>query len=186
MPQRQVTEEEKEIMYDLYAEKVSFREIGRCMGYSRTTIARYIHAAELGLQTIGEYENYRSQKKGAASLYALQKARIKRKGYKSVSAYYDHLARQQGFRSKSALESIRNRQRQASLENRILSELIRDRLQELGLDQDWLAARLGVTQSCISLYALGKIKPKAERQERLFTALGIPYKNIAEYMNTEC
>jgi DNA-binding XRE family transcriptional regulator len=56
--------------------------------------------------------------------------------------------------------------------NRVFGDNLRSLMAGAGLNQEALAARLGVTQSCISQFASGRHKPQPETLRKLADALG--------------
>ena len=61
--------------------------------------------------------------------------------------------------------------------NKILSELIIKRLDELDKNQSWLAEKLGVTRQAVSYYTQGIIVPKEDILNKLLSILNSGKKN---------
>lgn len=98
-----------------------------------------------------------------------------KKPYNSQTEYNKHLAKQKGY-SLTEYKKYLTEKRSKRKKNRKLSALIKERLEELGQNQSWLAEQLGVSRESASLYAHGESIPKDEKLEKLFKVLKIPNK----------
>ncbi len=67
--------------------------------------------------------------------------------------------------------------------NKELSDLIKKRLNELGKTQRQLSEGSGISRHTISQYTTGKRTPAEKNLEKLFTALGLPYKKVEKEDN---
>ena len=88
--------------------------------------------------------------------------KVKKRGFVSYSEYAKHLAKE----------------RQQHPLNQKLSNLIGQKLSELGKTQQWLAKQLKITQGSVSRYVSGMTTPRRSIQERLFEALELPYQTL--------
>ena len=109
--------------------------------------------------------------------------------FESGAEYDAHLARQRlnpetglPFESRTEYDAHLARQRQNRRENQELGNLIQQRLTELRQTQKWLAEKLEITEGAVSRYISGKTTPRKSLQERLFNALGLPYKTLDDLL----
>ena len=57
--------------------------------------------------------------------------------------------------------------------------LVRDRMEELGLTQEQLAERVGVSQGSVGHWVNKRRQPKIESMNRTFIELGMPHYNVS-------
>ena len=106
----------------------------------------------------------------------------KKKGFESCSEYNKHLAKKKGFKSCAEYNEHWAKKRQKRPENKALSGLIKRRLKELGKSQSWLSWQVDVSKQSASIYTQGKSIPNEERLEKLFSALGVPYRTLEDLL----
>ena len=98
----------------------------------------------------------------------------RRKGFNSDRDYQEHLAKARGFTSRKEYRREMAKRRQTKPENQALSDLIHERLQELGKNQAWLALQIGRSRQSVSLYGQGKALPKhGDTFRRIYSVLGL-------------
>lgn len=94
----------------------------------------------------------------------------------SISTVYVHTgAAERNFASRKDYERFLNERRQKRQSNMELSFLIEERLLIIGRSQYWLAGRLGISKSAVTLYAQGKRMPRESIYRKLLNELGVPY-----------
>src|SRR3989344_512754 len=131
---------------------------------------------ELSTENLSVAEIARRADVSYATAYGYTKAR--QRGVASSSEYEKYLARQRGFASLNEYQEYIAKRRQQQSINQELSDLIRQRLVELGKTQKWLAEQLGIAESSVSKYMGGRTTPRKSLQERLFNALQVEYKTL--------
>ena len=89
-------------------------------------------------------------------------------------------AKQRGFASRGEYEAHLAKQRQQQPINQKLSDLIKQRLAELGKSQKWLSIQLRITEGAVSRYLSGRTTPRRNLQERLFETLELPYQTLED------
>ncbi len=132
-------------------------DLVRQQGYASRYAYEQQKAKENGHSSLHEYHEKLATRKGYKSLYDQEKARLKRRGFEDPTEYQADCAQQ----------------RQQQVQYQELSNLIRQKLRELGESQQWLAEQLGIAKSCVSNYAQGKLIPRQERLKKLYAVLGI-------------
>src|SRR3989344_4060434 len=109
----------------------------------------------------------------------LSVAEIARRADVSYATAYGYTkARRRGLASRNEYQEYLAKRRQRQSINQELSDLIRQRLVELGKTQKWLAEQLGIAESSVSKYIGGRTTPRKSLQERLFNALQVEYKTL--------
>lgn len=104
-----------------------------------------------------EYENYLSKKRG----------------FKSWKDYLNHRAAINGFDFlKDYTKHLSNKNKKKP-ENKELGGLIKQRLEELGKSQVWLAGELRVSKQVICLYCTGRSFPRKENLNEVFLILDL-------------
>ena len=152
---REISDKKKQLIHRLYQSGLPVKNIAREAGVSHTTA--WIYSA--------------AKKGGFESCYDYQRSLARKRGFESLSKRREYSARERGFESHyEYLEDLAGK-RQERLENRELGELIKSRLKELGRTQLWLAEQVGISKQLMSLYALGKVTPKKNVLEKLYSVL---------------
>src|SRR3989338_5359338 len=131
---------------------------------------------ELSAENLSVAEIARRADVSYATAYGYTKAR--QRGFASRSEYEKDLAKQRGLASRTEYQEYLAKRRQQQSINQELSDLIRQRLVELGKTQKWLAEQLGIAESSVSKYMGGRTTPRKSLQERLFNALQVEYKTL--------
>lgn len=99
----------------------------------------------------------------------------------STSTIYAYTgAAERGFSSRRDYERFLNEERQKRKNNIELSDLIKERLQIMRRSKYWLAGKLGISKSAVTLYANGKRIPREDIYKRLLNILGLPYISFNE------
>ncbi len=99
----------------------------------------------------------------------------------SVSTVYAHTgAAERDFASRNDYERFLNERRQGRQYNIELSCLIEERLLVIGRSQYWLAGKLGISKSAVTLYVQGKRMPREVMYRKLLNELGLPYISLDE------
>ena len=88
----------------------------------------------------------------------------------------------QPFKSLTEYEVYRARQRQQQPVNQQSSDVVKQRLAELGKTQRWLAQQLEITEGAVSRYISGRTTPRRSLQERLFEVLELPYQTLDDLL----
>ncbi|MBD3249031.1 hypothetical protein GF336_03225 [Candidatus Woesearchaeota archaeon] len=66
-----------------------------------------------------------------------------------------------------------------------LSRLIEEILSRKGMNQNKIAAMIGVEKQTVSLYKRGKIFPERRILKNLFSAAGVDYKTLDEFIENQ-
>ncbi len=180
---RRVTEQEKERIRELMQKGLSVKEIAGEAGLKYNTTYLYVKAYKEGFSSTKEYWEHLALNRGFSSLTEYQKYKAKNRGFKSTYKYKAHLvkqrgfnslyeyqlklARQHGYSSLSEYNKEREKQRKQRAEYQDLSKLIREKLEELGKNQRWLAKELGITPQAVNLYVYGKAFPNEKILKKL-------------------
>ena len=167
---RKVSDETRQLMYDLHDEGLSIIEIASRANVAASTSCGYIMAREKGFSSDEEYRE------------AYRKKLAKKHGFDSYLEYQEHLLKQKGFDSPVEYREHLAKQKQKRPENQELSNLIKRRLKELKKDQTWLSRQVNVSRESISKYVQGKYVPNARILEIVFSALDVPYKTLDDLM----
>lgn len=180
---KRVTNEEKEKIRELIEEGLSIREIAERVGIKYVTARIYIKAYEEGFSSPTEYLKHLLKKRGFSSLTEYEKHNAKKRGYSFDQKYREKWARQKGyasfreyqekwverkgFNSEYEYNKYRMEQLQQRREYKKLEILIKNKLEELGRNQRWLAKELGITPQAVNLYVHGKAFPSERILEKL-------------------
>jgi len=116
--------------------------------------------------------------------FILKYAENLKRGFISVSNYMDYLANQRGLSVKEYRKQLKFQKRQNSI-SRMLSKTLKEQLEVLGKDEEWLAERLEEHYSIVSDYLSGNRIPERDSQERIFSILKLPYKNLSDLVIDE-
>ena len=139
--------------------------------------------AEIGRQTGVSY----------SSVYSLTRLRKRTypgtdKEFESKSRYLEYLAKQKTnpetgkkYASRNQYQECLARQRAKRPKNKALSNLIKERLDDLGKNQAWLAMKMGDTRPTVSRYIRGRSIPRD--LPRLFSSLKVPYKTLDDLLD---
>src|SRR3989338_4807591 len=131
---------------------------------------------ELSAENLSVAEIARRADVSYATAYGYTKAR--QRGFASRSEYEKDLAKRRMLAPRNEYQEYLAKRRQQQSINQELSDLIRQRLVELGKTQKWLAEQLGIAESSVSKYMGGRTTPRKSLQERLFNALQVEYKTL--------
>ena len=131
---------------------------------------------ELSTENLSVAEIARRADVSYATAYGYTKAR--QRGFASRSEYEKDLAKRRVLAPRNEYQEYLAKRRQQQSINQELSDLIRQRLVELGKTQKWLAEQLGIAESSVSKYMGGRTTPRKSLQERLFNALQVEYKTL--------
>lgn len=110
---------------------------------------------------------------------------MREKGFKNSTEYQEHLAQQKGFKNLTEYDKHLAQERSTRKVNRKLSNLVQTKLKEMGRNQSWLAIELGVDRQMVSRYIHGRSVPIPETAQRLFSVLGLPYKNLEDLIDNQ-
>jgi hypothetical protein len=135
-----------------------------------------------GYRSEGEYLAVRITKRGHSSVYQYNKQYAKSRGYENLTEYITTLVKAKGYRSLSDYYKKKERKRQRDPRNRIFSYILKQRLDEIGMTNSWLAEQLGITEGAVSRYLHAKTTPRFSRQEEIFRLLDLPYKTIDDVL----
>ena len=124
-----------------------------------------------------------AQKENIPYLVVYQHTRLLQRGFKSTAQYRNYLAKKRGFKSGYEYQRYITGRNRRKTENKELSDLINQRLGELGKTQKWLAEGIGVIKPTVSLYAAGREFPSDSILDRLFVELKLDFK-ILDYLLT--
>ncbi|HZX12397.1 MAG TPA: helix-turn-helix transcriptional regulator [Candidatus Nanoarchaeia archaeon] len=175
---RKIPDETKRLMEELSTENLSVAEIARRADVSYATAYGYTKARQRGFASRSEYEKYLARQRGFASLTEYQEYLARQRGFASRSEYEKDLAKRRVLAPRNEYQEYLAKRRQQQSINQELSDLIRQRLVELGKTQKWLAEQLGIAESSVSKYMGGRTTPRKSLQERLFNALQVEYKTL--------
>lgn len=137
------------------------------------------------------HEEERVRRHGHRSRWEYQKDLLRRNGYtvsdnmKPDRVYLDGLVSALGYDSIQKYNCYRASVRRGMLKNMVLSYLIEQKLKESGHGSKWLADQVGVSARTIKRYKRGEFLPKAQLAEKLFSALGVPYRTIEDIVSIE-
>lgn len=173
-----ILRETKRKILSLYHQKYSVRVIARQTGVSYLTV--------YGLTKLREKINPETGKP-YASIKEYYKFRIKHwinpetgKPFKSQTEYQDYRARQKinpetrkPYASYSELHNYQAKQRSKRTKNKEFSNLLKRRLSWVGVNQSWLAQRMGMSREAISQYINGETIPQGDNLKNLLSALEI-------------
>ena len=184
---RKISDETKELIEGLYAQDLPIAEIARRVNVSYPTAYGYTRLRKrINPETKQPFESISQLK----DYQARQRINPETgQPFESLSQLTDYRARQrinpetgQLFESLSQYQEHTARQRINRPENQGLSNLIKERLKELGKNQSWLSRKLGVSREAVSKYAQGKYTPDNEVLEKLYSALEVPYKTLDDLL----
>lgn len=150
MAQR-ITDEEKEKIRELIQKGLSGKEISKKLNLNKNTASIYVSAFNKGFNSLIDYQNHLAKNRQYNSFQDYKESWAKKKGFSSHAEYNKYLAKQ----------------RQKKPEYQGLSNLIKEKLGELGRNQSWLAIELGISRQAVSQYVHGEIFPKEDVRERL-------------------
>ena len=146
--------------------------------------------------SMSEHQEYLAKQKGFASKSKRAEDSVKQRTnpetgetFRTYNEYQRHLVKQrinpetgEQFASHNEYKEYLARQRQQQPINQKLSNLIKQRLIELGKTQRWLAQELGTTESSVSEYITGKSIPRQNMQKSLFETLRLPYQTLDDLL----
>ena len=187
MTQRLPTQKVKEIERLRYKEHLSVAEISRRIGASYTAVYGYTRVREMGFKSFNEYFEDRLKKRGYKSRVDYRHKWLENKGL-TGSEYESSLVPKRGFASlQEYIENLPSHKKKLRMSKnrrlrRILRRTIKKGLAGIGKNQAWLANSTMIPHSLVSEYATGKYLPSKERAERIFQALGLPYKKLEEIL----
>lgn len=161
---RKVTEEVKNSIYELNQLGYTYREISKILGFSPSTIYKYVLMSKIGIDSDMSYTNY----------FANQK------GFESFKEYKEHLAKIAGYDSYSEYQMDQDFDRSKREKYQTMKNIIRERLDSLGKTPKWLARSLGVSKRTIYQYLEGKRFPSKEILPRLLDILELPHEFFGE------
>ncbi len=198
---KRIPEEKKKEVQRLYEKGISMKDIAGRTGISYYSVygltrlrQRTNPETKKPYRSRGEYDDYQARQRTNPETD---------KSYRSKSEYDDYLARQRTnpetdmlfeslreyldfrarqrtnpetnrpFKSSRELRDYNARQRSQKERNRELSDFVKRRLKWIGLNQNWLAEKIGVSRQAVSLYVAGKSIPKGENLRNLLLALDI-------------
>ncbi len=148
---RRITEQDKEKIKELMGKGLNVSDIARELNLNHNTASMYVATFNKGLNSVGDYQNYLA----------------KNRRYDSFIDYIEDWAKEKGFKSFYEYNKHSTKERQQKPKYKELAKLIKDRLKELGKNQNWLAAQLGITRQSVSYYIQAKSFPKEEIQKKL-------------------
>ena len=148
---RRITDEDKERIRELMQKGLSGKEIARELNLNGNTTCIYVTAFKRGFNSLIDYQQYL----------------LKNRGYSSYQDYKKDWAKSKGYSSESGYNRDQRKNRQQRAEYKELSDLIKNKLKELGKSQNWLAKELCITKQAVSQYVHGESFPKEEIQEKL-------------------
>jgi transcriptional regulator with XRE-family HTH domain len=116
--------------------------------------------------------------KGYSSWNDYKKARLLARGIASESEHKAVLAKQKGFKSVLEYEHDLAKKRQHKPLNQMISNIIMNRLHEMGESPAWLAQKSGIHRNTVYTYCQGLNVPKKDKLLTILRALQIPEKDI--------
>jgi len=195
---RKLSDETKQLLEELYAEKRSVAEIARRTNVSCATVYRYVEAKQGGFTSYKEYQDDLAKKRGFTSYMEYKKdlarqrgfaslndylgSLAQKRGFKSRNGYSEYLVKQRGFASRSEYEEHLAKRRQQQPINQELSDLIKRELTRMGKSQGWLAEQLGVTGGAVSRYVSGRTTPRKNLHQKLLEVLELPYQCLDDLL----
>lgn len=171
---------------------VPLKKIAKIVNISSATVSKYIYGIKNGSRydkqraclrkrdfTPSQYYDYLAKKHGYESYHYYRQIFFEENGI-SEKEYREKLAIRNNF--PSYLAYIRNRDeiRKRRPLNVYLSELIKERINNLGKTKSGLAREIGVARNTIMRYCAGKCIPRLDKQKDLFVALELPYTNLED------
>lgn len=135
---------------------------------------------ETGISYYIAYNHTRRHELGNKSDYEISMDGIRKNGFGTYREYQNRLAIGHGFGSIKDYQKTRDREKQKKEENRALGKSIRDRLDDLGETQIWLAEQLDVDKRTISHYVTGRRFPSEEMLESIHEVLNIGLERIVD------
>ena len=107
---------------------------------------------------------------------------IIKKGFKSYHEYNKYLAEKKGLTLSEYQEGLA-KARQKKPINRELSDLIKERLKELGKTRIQLAEEIEISRVSVDNYAKGRSIPNEKNLEKLFNALDLSFETSDYFVN---
>lgn len=180
---RKLPVETIELIEQLYADDLHIKEIARRAKVSYATAYSYTRLKQRINPVTGEpFETAIEYKKYCAMQKINPETNV---NYTSLFEYEQYRAKQrtipgknENFKSRRHYVNYLARQRQKRAVNQALSELIQEKLDELGKNQKWLAQKLGVAKQTVSLYVAGKSLPSKPVLHTLSLALDVQYQTL--------
>lgn len=172
-----------EHMQELYAAKWTIADIAEEVGVSWSTAYGYTKARQEGYVSLQQKHQMQLSLRGFASRTAYTKWLAEENGCSSIYELRSRSLEDHGYGSLSAYQRDKAEQRSHRKSYRKVSEIIVQRLDEMGKTQRWLAQELGVNKSTMIQYAHGKLIPRGERRKKLCEVLQVDESILEKIIN---
>ena len=191
MPKK-ISEDTKRTIQDLYSTGASVRSVSLQTGVPYATVYGYTRARERGFTSLQDYKAHLAREKGFKTLCEYNDLLAQRRGFLLLGAgfgtfseYLEENAQEEGFSSHNEKRKALTLERQGKNPNKELSDLLSDRLEEVGQNQSWLAKQVGVCREMASRYVHGESIPKPRVLRKISRILEIPYSTFETILNSD-
>ena len=184
---RKISDKKTQLIQKLYDKGLDVAEIARRVDVSYSTAYGYTKLKQRinpetgqAFESISQLRDYQARHMFNPETGQAFESLIQYREYRARHMFNPETG--QAFESRSQYQEHLYKQGQKRPENKVLGDLIKRRLKELGKNQSWLSWQIGVSKKTASMYTHGKSIPNKERLERLLPALDVPYRTLEDLL----